>query len=195
VFCFELFLSGVDLKLGGAMASSSDDKEKTPSEDVTKDFRLKEEVESEDEEEDQSSRPNTMIASIGVVTDHDKFKKSARIRTGGGVPHHTLAPGTSPSGNNPFHTLIHEHQFQRVPRSRLPSGWDIDHSNSAGKESSKSEKGLVNNSKSWDSLADRFMNCVEHNSEIIRNLSHKIDDLKGLIEKLIKDYPPPPPKE
>jgi hypothetical protein len=78
------------------MASSSDDKEKTPPEDDTKDFRLKEEVESEDEEEDQGSRPNTMIASIGVVTDHDKFKKSARIRTGGGVPCHILAPRTSP---------------------------------------------------------------------------------------------------
>jgi hypothetical protein len=84
VFCFELFLSGVDLKFGGAMASSSNDKEKTPPEDDTKDSRLKEEVESEDEEEDQSSRPNTMIASIGVVTDNDKFKKRARIRTGGG---------------------------------------------------------------------------------------------------------------
>jgi hypothetical protein len=68
-FCFELFLSGVDLKLGGVMASSSGDKEKTPPEDDTKDFRLKEEVESEDEEEDQSPRPSTVIASIGVVTD------------------------------------------------------------------------------------------------------------------------------
>jgi len=28
VFCFELFLSGVDLKLGGVMASSSDNKGK-----------------------------------------------------------------------------------------------------------------------------------------------------------------------
>jgi hypothetical protein len=117
VFYFELFLSGVDLKLGGAMASSSDDKEKTPPEGDTKDFRLKEEVESEDEEEDQCSRPNTVIASIGVVTDHDKFKKSARIRTRGGVPRHTLAPRTSPSSQNPFHTLIHEHQFQKVPKS------------------------------------------------------------------------------
>jgi hypothetical protein len=92
VFCFELFLSGVDIKLGGVMASSSGDKEETPSKDDTKDFRLIEEVESEDEEEDQSPRPNTVIASIGVVTDQDKFKKSARIRTGGGVPRHTLAP-------------------------------------------------------------------------------------------------------
>jgi hypothetical protein len=103
------------------MDSSSNDKEKTPSEDDHQDLQLKEEVESEAKEEvmeeDQSSRSSTMIASIGVVTSHDKFKKSARIRTGGGVPRHLLAPRTSPSGNNPFHTLIHGHQFQKVPRS------------------------------------------------------------------------------
>jgi hypothetical protein len=74
----------------------------------------------------------------------------------------------------------------------LPSGWDIDLSNSAGKESSKCEEGWGNNSKSWDSLADRFMSCIEHNSKMIHNLSHKVDDLKDLIEKLIKDYQPPP---
>jgi hypothetical protein len=95
------------------MASGSDDKDKTPPEDDHQDPQLKEEVESEDEEEemeqDQSSCPSTMIASIGVVTSHDKIKKSARIRTGGGVPCHSLAPRTSSSGNNPFHTLIHEH--------------------------------------------------------------------------------------
>jgi hypothetical protein len=174
------------------MASSCCDKEKAPPEDDHQDLQQKEDVESEAEEEDQSSRPSTMIASIGVVTSHDKFKKSACIRTEGGVLRHTLAPRTSPSGNNPFHTLIHEHQFQKVPRSRFPSGWDIDRSNSAGKGSSKSEEGWGNNSKSWDSLDDRFMNRIEHNSEMIRNLSHKIDDLKDLIEKLIKDSPPPP---
>jgi hypothetical protein len=195
LFCFELFLSGVDLKFGGAMASSSNDPERTPPEDDPKDFRLKEEVESEDKEEDHGSRPNTVIASIGVVTGLDKFKKSARIRTGSGVPHHTLAPRTSQSSQNPFHTLIHERQFQEVPKSRLPSGWDIDRSNNAGKGSSKSEEGWGNNSKSWDSLTDRFMNHIEHNSEMIRNLEYKIDDLTDLIEKLIKDYPLPPPKE
>jgi hypothetical protein len=91
----------------------SNDKEKTPPEDGHQDLQLKEEVESEAEEEekeeDQSSCSSTMIASIGVVTSHDKFKKSARIRTGVGVPRHILDPRTSPSGNNPFHTLIHEH--------------------------------------------------------------------------------------
>jgi hypothetical protein len=99
------------------MVSSSDDKEKAPPEDDHQDLQPKEDFESEAEEEDQSLCPSTMIASIGVVTGHDKFKKSARMRTGGGVPRHTLAPQTSPSGNNPFHTLIHEHRFQKVPRS------------------------------------------------------------------------------
>jgi hypothetical protein len=74
----------------------------------------------------------------------------------------------------------------------LPSGWDIDCSNSAGKESSNSEEGWRNNSKSSDSQADRFMRGIEHNSEMICNLSYKIDDLRHLIEKLIKDSPPPP---
>jgi hypothetical protein len=36
------------------------------------------------------------------------------------------------------------------------------------------------------------MSRIEHNSEMIRNLSHKIDDLRDLIEKLIKDSPAPP---
>jgi hypothetical protein len=42
VFCFELFLLGVDLKLGGVMASSSGDKEKTPLEDDHQNPKLKE---------------------------------------------------------------------------------------------------------------------------------------------------------
>jgi hypothetical protein len=103
------------------MAPSSDDKGKRPREEDHQDLQLKEEVESEAEEEemeeDQSSCLSTMIASIGVVTSHDKFKKSARIRTRGDVPRHILAPRTSPSGNNPFHTLIHKLQIQKVPRS------------------------------------------------------------------------------
>jgi hypothetical protein len=178
------------------MASASNDKEKTPLEDDHQDPKLKEEVDSEAEgeemEEDQSPRPSTIVASIGVVTNHDKFKKSAWIRTGGGVPHHSLAPRTSSSGNNPFHTLIHEHQFQRVPKVKLPSSWDIDRSNRAEKESSEREEGWGNNSKSWDSQSDMFMSRIEHNSEMIHNLTYKIYEFKALIEKLIKDSPPPP---
>jgi hypothetical protein len=134
------------------MASANNDKEKTPSEDDHQDPKLKEEVESEAEEEeieeDQRSCPHAVIASIGVVTNPNKFKKSARISTRGGVPRHPLAPRTSSSGNNPFHTLIHEHQFQTVPKAKLPSSWDIDRSNSAEKESFKCEEDWGNNSKS-----------------------------------------------
>jgi hypothetical protein len=70
------------------MAFASNDKEKTPLEDDHQDPKLKEEAESEAEEEEmeeyQSPYPSTIVASIGVVTNHDKFKKSVRIRTGGG---------------------------------------------------------------------------------------------------------------
>jgi hypothetical protein len=128
------------------MASASNDKENTPLEDDHQDSKLKEEVESEAEEEEIEEEErrlctSSVITSIGVVMNPNKFKRSVWISTGGGVPRHTLAPRTSSSGNNPFHTLIHEHQFQQVPRSRLPSRWDIDCSNSAGKESSKCEEG------------------------------------------------------
>jgi hypothetical protein len=160
------------------MASANNDKEKTPSE--------------EEIEEDQRPCPRAIIASIGVVTNPNKFKKGAQISTRGNVPRHFLAPRTSSSGNNPFHTLIHEHQFQRVPKAKLPSSWDIDRSNSAEKESFKREEEWGNNSKSRDSQSDRFINHIEHNMELIRNLTYKIDELKELIEKLIKDAPPPP---
>jgi hypothetical protein len=121
-----------------------------PSEDDHENPKLKEEVESEAEEEieeDQRSCPHTIFASIGVVTNPNKFKKGARISTRGGVPHHFLAPRTSSSGNNPFHTLIHEHQFQRVPKAKLPSSWDIDRSHSAEQESFKREEEWGHNSK------------------------------------------------
>jgi hypothetical protein len=81
VFCFDLFLSGVVLSFRGTMASANNDKEKTPLKEDCEDPKLKEEVESEAKEEEmeeyQSPHPSTIIASIGVVTSHDKFKKSA----------------------------------------------------------------------------------------------------------------------
>jgi hypothetical protein len=58
-------------------------------------------------------------------------------------------------------------------------------------ESFKREEEWGNNSKSWDSQSDRFMNRIEHNTELSRNLTYKIGELKELIEKLIKDSPPP----
>jgi hypothetical protein len=73
----------------------------------------------------------------------------------------------------------------------LPSKWDIDRSNSAGKESSKCVEGWGNDSKSWDSPPDMFMSRIEHNLEMIRKLTYKIDELRDLIQKIIKDSPPP----
>ncbi|KAK1632631.1 hypothetical protein QYE76_006946 [Lolium multiflorum] len=49
-----------------------------------------------------------------------------------------------------------------------------------------------NNSKSWDSPLDRLFNRVEHNSEMIRNLIYRIDELQELIEKLGNSSPPSP---
>jgi hypothetical protein len=68
-----------------------------------------------------------------------------------------------------------------VPKAKLPSSWDIDRSNHTEKESSKSEEGWGNNSKSWDSQTDKFMSRIEHNLDMIRNLTYKIDELKELI--------------
>jgi hypothetical protein len=108
------------------MSSANNDKEKTLAEDDHQDHKLKEEVESEAEEEEIEEEQRlctcSVLASIGVVTNPSKFKRSLWISTGGGVPRHTLAPRTSSPGNNPFHTLIHEHQFQQVSRSRLLLG-------------------------------------------------------------------------
>jgi hypothetical protein len=121
---------------------------------ITKTPKLEEEVgiEAEEEtEEDQHPCPRATVASIGVVANPRKFKRGAWMSTGGKVPHLFLAPRTPSSGNNnPFHTLIHEHQFQWVPKAKLPSSWNIDRSNSAGKEGFKCEEEWGNNSKSWD---------------------------------------------
>ena len=76
-----------------------------------------------------------------------------------------------------------------MPKSQLPSGWNIDRSNNAGDTSAKDE-GWGNNSKNWDSKDDILMNRVENNTELIRTLTYKIDELKDLVEKLIKDSPP-----
>jgi hypothetical protein len=63
------------------MDSASNDKEKMPSEDDCQDLEPKEEVESEAEEEEieeeQRSCPRSVIASIGVVTNPSKFKRSS----------------------------------------------------------------------------------------------------------------------
>ena len=177
------------------MVSNNNNKGKEPLEDDPQDPKLEEEVKTEDEgdvEEDPRVYPRVTVASIGVVANPFNFKRGARMRTGGKVPRDFLAQRTSSPGiNNPFHTLIHKSQIERIPEAELPNGWNIDRSNNAGKMKSEAEE-WGNNSTSWDSSSDKFMNHVEHNSELIRNLTYKIDELKELVDKLIKNSPPPP---
>ena len=173
----------------------SNNKSKGPFEEDIQDPKLKEEVESEDEgevEEDPRVYPRATVASIGVVANPFNPKRSARISTGGKVPRRFLAPRTNPPGiDNPFHTLIHNTQIEWIPKAVLPSSWDMDRSNTAGRMKPEAEE-WGNNSKSWDSPSDILLNRVEHNSELIRNLTYEIDELKELVKKLIKNSPPPP---
>ncbi|KAK1662885.1 hypothetical protein QYE76_051044 [Lolium multiflorum] len=177
----------------------SNNKDKGPLEEDIQDPELKEEVESEDEEEVEEIprvHPRATIASIGVISNPSNTKRSARIATGGAVPRRFLAPRTSSPGNyHPFRNLIYNRQTERTPKVVLPSGWDIDRSNIAGEMKPEAE-GWGNNSKSWDSPSDMLMSRVEHNSELIRNLTYEIEDLKELVKKLVEKNPSPsPPKE
>ena len=175
---------------------SANDKGKKTLEDEPQDPKLEEEVKSEDEEEVEEGprhHPRATVASIGVVANPSNRKMGARMSTGGKVPRHLLAPRTSPSSNNnPFHNLIYLDQIEKLPEAKRPNPWNIDRSNSAGQRSSKSDEKWGNNSKSWDSQADMFMSRIEGNTEMIRNLTYRIDELKELVMKLIKDQPSPP---
>ncbi|KAK1691727.1 hypothetical protein QYE76_008424 [Lolium multiflorum] len=186
-------------KSRSTMVSKNKGKEFPDEED--RDLGWKEEdkdVKEEDEEEveeDSRAHPRATIASIKVVDNTFSANKSARIRTGGAVPRHYLAPKTSPSGtHHPFHNLIFNNQIEGTPKAALPSQWDIDRSNTAGEKEPEAEE-WGNNSKSWDSPLDRLSNRVEHNSEMIRNLIYRIDELQELIEKLVRNSSPPSPKE
>ncbi|KAK1626523.1 hypothetical protein QYE76_000838 [Lolium multiflorum] len=190
------------IKFRSTMVSKNKGKE-LPDEDnqdrerKEEDKGIKEEVKEDEEEVEEvpQERPRTTIASIGVVSNSCNTKKSARIRTGGGLPHHYLAPRTSSSGTHrPFHNLIFNNQIEGTPKAALPSNWDIDRSNNAGRTEPEAE-GWGNNSKSWDSSSDRLLNRVEHNSEMIRNLIYRIDELQELIEELVRNSSPPSPKE
>ena len=106
------------------------------------------EIKSEDEED--AKHTGTTIASIGVVKPA-KIRRTARMQTGGKAPRHSLAPWSlPPRTKNPFHTLIHEHQYQNMPKEKLPSNWDLPRSSHAGKEDFKEEE-WGKNHKGWDS--------------------------------------------
>ncbi|KAK1683767.1 hypothetical protein QYE76_044615 [Lolium multiflorum] len=179
------------------MASNNKDKE--PLKENIQDPELKKEDAREDEEEVEEApqeHQQATVASIGVISNPSNIKRSARIATGGAVPRHYLAPRTSsPSHYNPYRNLIYDRQTERTPKVVLPSNWDIDRSDIAGEMKSEAE-GWGNNSKSWDSPPDMIMSRVEHNSEMIRNLTYEIEDLKELVKKLVEKNPSPSsPKE
>ena len=72
----------------------------------------------------------------------------------------------------------------------------MDRSNHAGKRDSKTEVLWGNNSKSWDSPSDRMMSRIEQNTELVRTLIGRVDDLMEVAEKLVRKLPPPsPPRE
>jgi len=173
------------------MASDNNEDKKLPGDDLWN-LKVEEEGKSEAEEEkeeDPRSPPRATIASIGVVKNSFKVRRGVMMSAGGGIPRNNLARETLPPSNKSrFHDLIYNYQSQKVPKSKLPSNWDICRSNDAG--SSQSEEGWGNNSKSWDSQPDKFMNRIEHNTEMIRLLTYKIDELRELVEKLVKDLPP-----
>ncbi|KAK1628223.1 hypothetical protein QYE76_002538 [Lolium multiflorum] len=179
------------------MASNNKDKE--PLKEDIQDPELKKEDAREDEEEVEEApqeHQQATVASIGVISNPSNVKRSARIATGGAVPRHYLAPRTSsPSHYNPYRNLIYDRQTERTPKVVLPSNWDINRSDNAGEMKSEAE-GWGNNSKSWDSPPDMIMSRVEHNSEMIRNLTYEIEGLQELVRKLVEKNPSPPsPKE
>ncbi|KAK1609081.1 hypothetical protein QYE76_032754 [Lolium multiflorum] len=177
----------------------SNNKDKGPLKENIQDPELKEEDAREDEEEVEEApqeHQRATVASIGVISNPSNIKRSARIATGGAVPRHYLAPRTSsPSNYNPYRNLIYDRQTERTPKVVLPSNWDIDRSDIAGEMKSEAE-GWGNNSRSWNSPPDMIMSRVEHNSEMIRNLTYEIEDLKELVKKLVEKNPSPSsPKE
>ncbi|KAK1664082.1 hypothetical protein QYE76_052241 [Lolium multiflorum] len=179
------------------MASNNKDKE--PLKENIQDPELKKEDAREDEEEVEEApqeHQQATVASIGVISNPSNIKRSARIATGGAVPRHYLAPRTSsPSHYNPYRNLIYDRQTERTPKVVLPSNWDINRSDNAGEMKSEAE-GWGNNSKNWDSPPDMIMSRVEHNSEMIRNLTYEIEGLQELVRKLVEKNPSPPsPKE
>ncbi|KAK1678429.1 hypothetical protein QYE76_039277 [Lolium multiflorum] len=185
------------IKFRSTMVSNNKDKE--PLKENIQDPELKKEDAREDEEEVEEApqeHQQATVASIGVISNPSNIKRSARIATGGAVPRHYLAPRTSsPSNYNPYRNLIYDRQTERTPKVVLPSNWDINRSDNAGEMKSEAE-GWGNNSKSWDSPPDMIMSRVEHNSEMIRNLTYEIEGLQELVRKLVEKNPSPSsPKE
>src|SRR3954463_13925531 len=131
-------------------------------------------------EEDKQPDTRTTVVSIGVVAKPIKLKRTARMSTGGKSRHALSPQSPPPSTKKPFHTLIHERQYQYVPKGKLPSMWDMPRSNHAGEEHTKKEDWGKNN-RDWNSRSDMIMNHIEQNSDLIRTLTFEIEELRKLI--------------
>ncbi|KAK1619381.1 hypothetical protein QYE76_024898 [Lolium multiflorum] len=132
------------IKFRSTMVSKNKGKEL--SDEDNQDLEWKEEDKSvkEEDEEEVEEDPRATIASVKVVDNPFSANKSARIRTGGGVPRHYLAPKTSFSGtHHPFRNLIFNNQIERIPMAALPSNWDIDRSNTAGRMKPELKSGEI----------------------------------------------------
>src|SRR3954469_15823473 len=74
-----------------------------------------------DMEEDKQPDTRSTVASIGLVARPTKLKRTTQMSTGGKSRHHTLSPRSSPPRNKrPFHTLIHEYQYNMCPKGICP---------------------------------------------------------------------------
>src|SRR4051812_39672405 len=94
-----------------------------------------------DMEEDKQSDTHTTVASIGLVAIPTNLRRIAWMSTGGKPPRLVYNSRSSPPRTKrPFHTLIHERQYQYVPKGNLPSMWDMPCSNHAGEEHTKKEE-------------------------------------------------------
>ena len=74
------------------------------------------------------------MASFGVVLDRKQlFSVYEPLHK---VPRGGIAERNSSSYlENPFHNLLHSHQLDNSSKSKLPTFWDMDRSDSAGKGS------------------------------------------------------------
>ena len=101
---------------------------------------------------------------------------------------HHRSPLSSPLNWHPLP------QYIVAPKSKLPTFWDIDRSDSAGKGSfgPEAEERWGDGSKDWDYPLDRIMSRIESNTEMIRNLGYKLDELKETIERLVERTLSPP---
>src|SRR4051812_12316932 len=114
--------------------ASADDKGKKPEEEEPQDPKEEETLVGYegDMEEDKHPYTRATVASIGLVARPTKLRRTTRMSTGGKPPRRFYNPRSSPPRNKrPFHTLIHEHQYQHVPKGNLPSIWNMPRSNNA----------------------------------------------------------------